>query len=197
MIVLFVSLIHAAAALYILITLRPTVNALRSFGRWGDQKTLAGQFCQEFFNEEPVFRTENFTVTRHYLVDERSVAEIYYLEMLDKWSCVTALAGDNTQNHMSKAYTVEKARRSGWEWMIRFSDGKICSIEKEDRDVERLLALLKQYREAHQLGMRSSQEIPQLQKERRGIYDKLFKAVLIWLMITFMLLYFLSTSTLT
>lgn len=195
MIILFVSLIHAAAALYILITLKPSVAALRNFERWGDKKTLAEQFCQEFFNEEPVFRTENFTVTRHYLVDERSVAEIYYLEMLDKWSCVTVLAGDNASNHMSKAYTVDKSRRSGWEWMIRFMDGKICSIEKEDRDVERVLALLKQYQEIHLLGMHSSQEIPQLKKERRGIYDMLFKAVLIWLLITFMLLYFSTTLT--
>ncbi len=88
----FLSLLYSTAALYIMITLRPAVQTLRGFSDWGDQKFMAEQFCREFFNEKPVFRSEHFTVTTHYLVDERSVAEIFYLEKLERWGCVTGLS---------------------------------------------------------------------------------------------------------
>ncbi len=192
----FLSLLYSTAALYIMITLRPAVQTLRGFSAWGDQKFMAEQFCREFFNEKPVFRSVHFTVTTHYLVDERSVAEIFYLEKLETWSFVTVLPGDNVTVSSRQAYTVDKAERSGWEWIIRFSDGRVCCIEKEDGDVNKILGILGQYKELQRLNAGAPQVPPRKTPAREGVFDILFRAVVIWVAVSFMLLTTFCTDTL-
>lgn len=213
MLVTIIFMIYSCTATYIMFTLWPLVRTLRGFGVWGDRNAKLEQFCREYFNEPPVLRTENYTMTRHFLVDERSVVEVYCLEMLESWKCcfegdalpmksgtvqspfgraMQFAQGENPPvkaSTMGKPYTVGKAERSGWEWRIAFLDGKICCMEKEDKDAEAILKKLRQYMEIHQLKNRSGQELLTLRNSREnGIYEKLWAVCFGALLLSFLMM---------
>lgn len=180
MVVGFIFFIGAEAFTAVLITLKPTVENLRRFGKWGDRKALLEQFCREYFNEMPVLRTENYTVTRHFLVDERSTAAVYYLEMLKGWSCCQMVSMTNYEQknntYWSQPHTVDQAQRSGWQWEISFLGGDICFIEKEDTSADVLIKSISGYWDSHQLGERPAIQSGIRQNNGQGDgFDRLFR----------------------
>lgn len=181
-IVIFVGLMSffvAVAFTAALIALKPTVGNLRRFSKWGDRQELLEQFCREYFNETPVFRTSDYTVTRHFLVDERSTVDVYYLEMLKGWSYCQRVSKTNYEQknntYWSQPHTVNQAQCSGWQWEITFLGGDICVIEKEDESADAVIKSLSSYWNAHQLGERptSKSGIRQYNSQGDG-FDKLF-----------------------
>lgn len=153
LLVFVVSLIAAEGFGGAMIALKPTKENLKRFRKWGDQKSLLEKFCREYFNETPIMRTEDFTLTRNFLVDERSVASVYYLDKLKGWSCcqlVSLTSYEQKKNPIwSQSHTVERSKRSGWQWEIYFEGDDVCSIEKEDASVNELLKGINRYWESH------------------------------------------------
>ena len=166
----------------IMVSLKPTVVNLRRFGKWGDRRALLEQFCREYFNEPPVLRTEHYTLTRHFLVDERSVVSVYYLEMLKGWKC-WQVASETEREQQDKVYwsqphTMSWDERSGWWWEISFLDGDTCFVEKEDVCADELIKGVSRYWETHQLGDRSVQQSAiRTRNGGKDGYDKLFGIV--------------------
>lgn len=164
----------------VLIELKPVAANLRRFRRWGDADALLEQFCREYFNEKPVFQTEDYTVTRHFLVDERSLVSVYYLEMLKGWKCcqIVSLTDYEMKNktYWIQPHVVEPARRSGWQWEISFLGRDVCCLEKEDASAEELIKSLSRYWDSHQLGADSATRpvIRQNDGQDDG-FDKLFQ----------------------
>lgn len=136
-----------------MIALKPTKENLRRFRKWGDQKSLLEKFCREYFNEAPIMRTEDFTLTRNFLVDERSVVSVYYLDKLKGWKCcqvISLTSYEQKKNPIwSQCHTVERSKRSGWQWEIYFEEDDVCSIEKEDASVNELMKGINRYWESH------------------------------------------------
>ena len=70
-------------------SLRPVMESLDRFRRWGDPRQLKEQFCREYFIEEPVWKNESYTITRGFLVDTQRPAAFYYwrdLKCVEDWS---------------------------------------------------------------------------------------------------------------
>lgn len=154
LLLLFIVLMFAAEGFGgAMIALKPTKENLRRFRKWGDKKYLLEQFCREYFNETPIMRTEDYTLTRNFLVDERSVASVYYLGKLKGWSCcqvISLTSYEQKKNPIwSQCHTVERSKRSGWQWEIYFEGDDVCSIEKEDASVNELLKGINRYWESH------------------------------------------------
>ena len=168
----------AEAFTAIVFALKPTAENLRRFSKWGDRRAFLEQFCREYFNETPVLKTSDYTITRHFLVDERSTVNVYYLEMLKGWSyCQRVSMTDHEQKNSTdwiEPHTVDQAQRSGWQWEISFFGGDICVIEKEDESADAVLKSLSSCRDSYQLGERSALQsgIRQYNSQGDG-FDKL------------------------
>ena len=163
-----------------LVALKPTVGNLRRFGKWGDKRALLEQFCREYFNEQPILRTENYTMTRHFLVDERSVAGVYYLEMLKGWSCCQRVMLTEYEQqkkiYWSQPHTVDLSQRSGWQWEIAFLGEDVCIVEKEDESAQELIKCIGQYWDSHQLEDRLNRQSDIRPNSGQGDgFDKLFE----------------------
>ena len=62
----------------------PLADDMARFAQWGDRKEGLDRFCREYFLEEPVLKTKDFILTRHYLADERGMLEVFALDALEK-----------------------------------------------------------------------------------------------------------------
>ena len=151
----FIFFLIAETFIAILITLKPTRANLRRFSKWGDRITFLEKFCREYFNEPPLLKTSDFTVTRNFLVDERSTVCVYYLEKLKDWGCCQRVSlleyEQKNKIYWSQPHTVHRAQRSGWQWEISFRDGAACIIEKEDADVDAIIRRINSYWHSYQL----------------------------------------------
>lgn len=105
--------LYLCGAFVTIVNLSPCMNMLDRFGQWGNSLKTKEMFCREYFCEEAVFRNENYTVTRHFLIDEQMPAAVYYWPTLNKvenWS-----------------YDKKGKNRS-----LRFSDGTCCRFSEEE-----------------------------------------------------------------
>ena len=154
----FIFFLIAETFVAILVTLKPTRENLRRFSKWGDRKAFLEKFCREYFNEPPFLKTSDFTVTRNFLVDERSTVRVYYLEKLKDWRCRWRASlleyEQNNKIYWSQPHTMDRAQRSGWQWEISFHDGAVCIIEKEDADVDAIIKRISIYWHSYQLEKR-------------------------------------------
>ncbi|MDE6675830.1 MAG: hypothetical protein K2K19_13655, partial [Acetatifactor sp.] len=80
--VIFPIFIALAFMLYFLIAVRPIAEDMARFSKWGDRKQVLAQFCREYFLEEPLIKNRDFTVTRHFLADERGMIEVFSFDAL-------------------------------------------------------------------------------------------------------------------
>ena len=91
-------------------------------------------FCREYFCEPPVLKGRDYTVTRHFLVDERAALQIWYWEQLKSW---------NTNWNMD----IQGPRK-----VIRFRDGRECLMKPDEDPADQVIAYAKQYYEGHGMG---------------------------------------------
>lgn len=125
--------LYLCAAVSVFVCLYPTVRAVNLFGRWGNRRKLMELFCREYFLEPPVAKGEDYTVTRHFLVDERRAATVFYWQELKEYS---------------RGWSSDKR---GWVRHIWFYDGRACTVLKGEDPAEQVMQCAKTYWEAHML----------------------------------------------
>lgn len=166
--VVFPIFIVLAFILYLLIALRPIADNMARFAKWGDRKQVLAQFCREYFLEEPLIKNRDFTVTRHFLADERGMIEVFSFDAL----------ANVKGGWMSDP--------KGWVRHLSFLDGGDCTVYRDDMGADEIFRYAKQYWEMQQLAERGRAEQQRLQAEARGLYYKLFYfviAVLVMLLV--------------
>ena len=165
--VVFLIFLAAGGVFIGMIALMPIHDSLKRFAIWGDRRVMMEQFCREYFIDEPKIKSDDYTVTRHFLVDERGAVAIYWLGALQSWS----------------GWVSDK---KGWIREIRFLDGSICRMNREDAQTEEVLACIRQYWEAQQLSGRSQEEIRRLSgRLPDGAFEKVFRGMIAALVLFF------------
>lgn len=148
-------------ALCLLLAVRPLADDMARFAQWGDRKEGLDRFCREYFLEEPVLKTKDFTLTRHYLADERGMLEVFALDALEK------IDG----NWVSDP-------KKGWVRKLSFLDGGCCAINRNDGGADEVFRYAKQYWEMHLLavqGMAEHRKIRPIGKD--SLYYKVLYSV--------------------
>lgn len=145
------------------------LNAIFRFWQWGDHRELMTLFCRETCVEAPVIAGGDFTVTKHFLIDEQSPAAVYYLNELA--SCT--------------GWTFEKNR---WVKSIRFRDGQVCIIDKKDPSGEAVAAFVKQWLNEHAVEniQKAGARTKKSKQQRR--YEGFQQKIVMIAVITFMLI---------
>lgn len=105
--------LYLGGAFVILVSLSPCMKILHLFKQWGNPSRMREIFCREYFCEDAIFRNKNFTVTRHFLIDEQTPAAVYYWPLLNK-------VGN---------WIYDKKGRSRTLW---FSDGTFCKFSEDE-----------------------------------------------------------------
>lgn len=121
--------------------------------------------------EEPLIKNRDFTVTRHFLADERGMIEVFSFD---------ALA------HVKGGWVWDP--KKGWVRNLPFLDGGNCAVNKDDMGAEEIFRYARQYWETQQLANRSVTERQRLQAAGDGLYDKLFRFVIMALVILFVIM---------
>lgn len=122
--------LYLGAVFVILFSLMPVMKTLSRFSSWGEPRRIKKLFCREYFVEEPLYKDANYTVTRHFLVDEQCPAAVYY------WLSLKSIGGWSVD-------TNGKSRT------LYFSDGECCQIAYEDADgLSPLFEHAKKYQDA-------------------------------------------------
>lgn len=143
--------LYMCAALGVIVCLYPTVRAVKLFGRWGDGRSLTELFCREYFLEPPVAKGEDYTVTKHFLVDERRAVSIFYWKELKEYS---------------RGWSSDKR---GWARHIWFYDGRACTVFKGEDPAEQVMQYTKAYWETHMLQAKDSIKE---EKEKRQVREE-------------------------
>lgn len=112
--------LYICGVFVVLFSLAPIMKSLEKFRIWGNADRMKESFCREYFLEEPVYRSEGYTVTRHFLVDEKSPAALYY------WPALRGV-GDLVTDKTGTGRT------------IYFGDGSSCRVLKEELNTEAFL----------------------------------------------------------
>ena len=160
--------LYLCGAFVVLVNLSPCMKMLDLFGRWGNPSRTKEMFCREYFCEEPVFRNESYTVTRHFLIDEQMPATVYYLPMLYK-------VGNWVYDEKGRSRTL---------W---FSDGTHCQFsEDEALSSEQVFQYAKKYVDKEQYPDRSGEENLKTGTGENN-YDILVKKCAVYFMFIFVL----------
>lgn len=162
----------------ILFSLVPIMKALEGFGAWGDAGQVKASFCREYFQEELLYRDESYTVTRHFLVDEKSPATLYY------WPAVKSVGGLTTD-------------KEGTGRTLYFGDGTECRIRQEELEKEAFLfSCADKWLENLKYADGKDGSVPQgASGQGQGAYLSLMrKLALILTFLMFMVLYTLRSS---
>lgn len=174
----FPILIVLAFMLYLLFALRPVADSMARFAKWGDRKQVLAQFCREYFLEEPILKNRDFTVTRHFLADERGMIEVFSFDALAK---------------VHSGWVSEP--KKGWVRTFPFLDGGNCVVNKSDMDADEIFKYAKQYWEMQQFDRPGSAEQRRMQEAAgESLYHKLVYFAVVALMIVFFLMYQTMTS---
>uniref|UniRef100_UPI004057B971 hypothetical protein n=1 Tax=Acetatifactor sp. TaxID=1872090 RepID=UPI004057B971 len=105
--------LYLGALLPLGLSCMPAKAGLNQFAAWGDSERLKRLFCQEYFAEDHLYHDDNFTVTKHFLIEEQRPATVYY------WPCLKSISGwiiDKDNRHKS----------------FFFTDGKECRFTPEE-----------------------------------------------------------------
>lgn len=113
------------AAAFVL-AVRPAHLAVRRLKRQGDFKAKAELFCREYFLEGPYLTGKSYSATRHFLIDEEAPAVLY------EWSELIAC---------SEGWVSGK---NGWVGVLRFGDGRVFEVPKDNPQAEELMHLARQ-----------------------------------------------------
>ena len=128
--IVFLLFMFGSALFVTMIVIMKPVNAILRFGQWGNRKEIMLLFCRETNVEEPVIAGGDFTVTKHFLIDEQSPAAVYYWNELEK----------------CHGWTFEKNK---WVKRLAFRDGQVCELSKNDPSCEAVSEFAKKYLADH------------------------------------------------
>ena len=159
--------------LYLLFAVRPLADDMARFAQWGDRKEGLDRFCWEYFLEEPVLKTKDFTLTRHYLADERGMLEVFAFDALEK---------------IDGSWVSDP--KKGWVRKLSFLDGGCCTISRNDGGADKVFRYAKQYREMHLLavqGMAEHRKIQPIGKD--SLYYRMLYSVMVALVMMLLLMY--------
>lgn len=171
-------LIFLAFMAYLLFALRPVADNMARFAKWGDRKQVLAQFCREYFLEEPILKNRDFTVTRHFLADERGMIEVFSLDAL-------------ANVHSGWVSDPKK----GWVRNLSFLDGGNCVVNKSDMDADEIFKYAKQYQEMQQFARQGGAEQRRMQEAAgESLYHKLVYFVVMAMLVAFFLMYQTLTS---
>lgn len=171
-------LIVLAFMLYLLFALRPVAENMARFARWGDRKQVLTQFCREYFLEEPIIKNRDFTVTRHFLADERGMIEVFSFDALA--NVHSGWVSDPKQ---------------GWVRNLSFLDGAVCVVNKSDMDADEIVKYAKKYWEMQQFAGQGGAEQRRMQEAAgESLYHRLVYFVVVAMLIVFFLMYQSLTS---
>lgn len=149
--------LYLGGAFVTIVNLSPCMNMLDRFGKWGNSFKTKEMFCREYFCEEAVFRNENYTVTRHFLVDEQMPAAVYYWPTLNKvenWS-----------------YDKKGKNRS-----LRFSDGSCCRFSEEEvLSSDQVFQYAKKYLAGEKISLEGTEKKSSVISTGESTYDKMVK----------------------
>lgn len=134
------------AAGYLWAAARLSAAPLRKFRMWGSSghpgqheqseqfkhcEHLKEQFCREYFCEDPLFRNEEYTLTRNFLVEEKNFSGIFYLGDL--------------------RYLPGGWMHDGKKWLhiVTFRDGSRISLEKGKQNSEEIFRGINRYAKSY------------------------------------------------
>lgn len=132
--------LYISGVFVIMVIIRKPISSILRFEQWGDPKKLKECFCREYCTMEPVIAGEDFTVTRHFLIDEQRPAGLYYWNELESCS-----------NWMHDG-------KSGWKLRLYFRDGQVCVLDKEDMSAELIAGFARQWQTGRFDGAKTRQQ---------------------------------------
>ena len=157
----------------VFVSLSPCMKVLHSFQGWGNiSGTSASRtketFCREYFCEEPIFRNESYTVTRHFLIDEQMPATVYYWPALNKVG--------------NWIYDKKGQNRTLW-----FSDGTSCQFsEDEVLSSEQVFQYAKKYADQDQQFSETKEEKPRRIGVGENRYENFVKKMAVYVVFLLM-----------
>lgn len=69
---------YLSAGFVVVVSTAPVRKGLNQFLQWDGAEKSKRLFCQEYFLEEALYKDDNFTVTRHFLIAEQHPADVFY-----------------------------------------------------------------------------------------------------------------------
>lgn len=82
----FVLFLLVAMVFVVLTVIYPIMRTLACFDAWGERRQMRELFCTEYFLLQPIAKNRVFTVTYHFIIDEKDAAGVYYIPLLTKIS---------------------------------------------------------------------------------------------------------------
>lgn len=174
-----------AMAFVVLVVIRPIMRTLAYFDAWGERRQIRELFCTEYFLLQPIIKNKAFTVTYHFIIDEKDAAGVYYIPLLKKISGWTLLKNRK-----------EKVK------LLTFADGRMLELtEHEMESAKGMIAYA-----ANKLSSREATGISNtpylrgnapgteenwnpLQNQANTAYQKALKFFMFFLMILFFMCY--------
>lgn len=163
--VLMLGFLYLGAAFVILACMRPMMKLMHRFSLWNSPREKKELFCREYFQEEPLYKDQNYTLTWHFLVDEQRPAAVYFWDALNtvgRW-------------HIT---------RKGKSRELTFLDGESCLFTGEEEESAKPVFEYAKKQQAMQLsGVR-------LRPPGPGTYENILKKVtMVFVMVLIFLAY--------
>lgn len=161
-----VAFLCSCAVFMVLFSAGPVMKALERFRIWGESRRIKEMFCREYFMQEPVYKNADYTVTRHFLIDEQSPCTFYY------WPVLKSVG----------EWVIDEKEYSR---TIFFSDGTKCKILKREADS---MSPVFEYARKWQEGSEYACEHNSVILPAESFYTRLLRFIIMILIVAFMLI---------
>ncbi len=189
--VLVMGFLYLCGIFTAIFSLRPVMESLDRFRRWGDPRQLKEQFCREYFIEEPVWKNESYTITRDFLVDTQRPAAFYYwrdLKCVEDWSLEEerqkSIFADLWAHRDGGGKTLQKGGRRIRR--INFYNGGCFQVTEEEREGSAFV--FKYARKWEGVNEEAARRAAQRRSLAMGRYQKLVQRLAIVMVLLMMLM---------
>lgn len=189
--VLVMGFLYLCGIFTAIFSLRPVMESLDRFRRWGDPRQLKEQFCREYFIEEPVWKNESYTITRDFLVDTQRPAAFYYwrdLKCVEDWSLEEerqkSIFADLWAHRDGGRKTLQKGGRRIRR--INFYNGGCFQVTEEEREGSAFV--FKYARKWEGVNEEAARRAAQRRSLAMGHYQKLVQRLAIVMVLLMMLM---------
>lgn len=189
--VLVMGFLYLCGIFTAIFSLRPVMESLDRFQRWGDPRQLKEQFCREYFIEEPVWKNESYTITRDFLVDTQRPAAFYYwrdLKCVEDWSLEEerqkSIFADLWAHRDGGGKTLQKGGRRIRR--INFYNGGCFQVTEEEREGSAFV--FKYARKWEGVNEEAARRAAQRRSLAMGRYQKLVQRLAIVMVLLMMLM---------
>ncbi len=189
--VLVMGFLYLCGIFTAIFSLRPVMESLDRFRRWGDPRQLKEQFCREYFIEEPVWKNESYTITRDFLVDTQRPAAFYYwrdLKCVEDWSLEEerqkSIFADLWAHRDGGRKTLQKGGRRIRR--INFYNGGCFQVTEEEREGSAFV--FKYARKWEGVNEEAARRAAQRRSLAMGRYQKLVQRLAIVMVLLMMLM---------